>query len=219
MSGCKPSVEGESQSWTTNVAKVKELMATYPGFKPALEARMTTAQAAYDKADGLADEAKAAQLQSANKALMAGFVGQLKGVEAKLDKLRKKRVEAASKAGDESSRLAAKLAAEDAQKTVDRVEKVLKTGAKDDASANAVLKKVTKDIKTATEAVESVLKTDKAKKDTKAADKKAVETKADDTKKAEEAKVADWKCEYCDSTNKHDATKCASCGAGKSAKK
>ena len=38
----------------------------------------------------------------------------------------------------------------------------------------------------------------------------AAKTKAD-----AEAKVADWKCPYCDSMNKHDALKCHSCGAPK----
>ena len=213
FAACKPSVEGESKAWTGNVAKVEGLAATYPGFKDALQARIKSATAVYDKAEGLADEAKAEQLRAANQALMSGFVDELAGVEAKLDVLRKKRVEAAAKAGDDASLLAAKVAAEDASKTIERVEKALTAGASDDAGAGAVLTKVKKDIKTATDAVESVLKVDKEKQETKAADAQAADAKAADAKAAEDAKVADWKCEFCDGMNKHDATKCESCGA------
>ncbi|HET6583626.1 MAG TPA: hypothetical protein VFG69_09265, partial [Nannocystaceae bacterium] len=120
--GCKQTVEGETQAWETNVAKVKELAAQYPGFKPALDARLAAAQKIHDEAASLGDEAKIAKLAAANTELRKDFVGDLDGIDDKIKKLREKRAEAAAKAGDESSRLAAKVAADDAQGALDRAE-------------------------------------------------------------------------------------------------
>ena len=212
-SGCKATVENQTAAWTANVKTVAGLEATYPGFKPALQARMKSAEEAKAKADGLEGQAAAEALQAANRTLMGGFVGKLNGIDDKLDKLRKKSVEAAAKAGDKSSQQAAKIAADDAKATVERVHATLKKGASDEAGADAVLTKVQKDIDAATKAVDTVLKVDKDKKDAKAADDKAADKKVADEKAAADAKVADWKCEYCDAMNKHDHTKCGSCGA------
>lgn len=210
---CKPTVENQTAAWSSNRKAVDQLMAQYPGFKPALQSRLASADTLKAKADGLEGEAAAEQLQSANRTLMAGFVGELKGLDGKLAKLRKRSVEAMGKAGDPSSRMAAKTAADDVTKTIARVEAALKTGASDDKAADAVLAKVAADIKTAGATLDTALKTDKAKKDGKAADKKSADSKAADAKAAEQAKVADWKCQYCASMNKHDHTKCESCGA------
>jgi len=212
-SGCKATVENQTAAWAANVKTVAGLQATYPGFKPALEARMKTAEEAKAKADGLEGESAAKALQAANRTLMGGFVGKLKGIDDKLETLRKKSVEAAAKAGDTSSQQAAKIAADDAKATVERVHATLKKGASNEAGADAVLKKVEKDIDAATKAVDTVLKTDRDKKDAKDADDKAADKKAADQKAAADAKVADWKCEYCDAMNKHDHTKCGGCGA------
>ena len=211
--GCKKTVEGEEKAYKANVAEITSLKAQYPGFEGALQERLTKAEGIYDAAGSLSDQAKIDKLAEANSALRGGFVTDLKTMEKKIEELRKKRVEAASKAGDESSRLGAKVAAEDAQKAIDRVEKALKKGAKDEAGAKAVIKKATKDIDTALAAVKKVLETDKAKKDEKKAEKDAKEKKAADKEAKEAAKVADWKCEYCGSTNKHDVKECGSCGA------
>ena len=211
--GCKPSVEGETKAWADNVKKVEALQATYPGFKKALAARIESATKEHEKAADLADEAKAEQLRAANSALMGGFVGDLTDVEKELEKLRKQRVEATAKAGDAASQQAAKVAAEDAGNAMKRVEKLLETGAQDEAAAKAVLDKAKKDLKIAADALATVTKVDKDKKDAKDAEKKATDDKAAADKAAADAKVADWKCAYCDAMNKHDATQCASCGA------
>jgi len=217
--GCKKSVEGETKAWKTNVEQVKALIATYPGFQPALEQRLTKATEVHDAADALDGDAKIDKLAEANSTLMGGWVRDLQGLEEAMKDLRTKRVEAAAKAGDESSRLGAKVAAEDAQKALDRAQKALETGAKDDASAAAVIKSVKSDIETAAKAVETVLKADKDKKDDKAAKQQADDAKAAAEKAAAEAKVAPWKCEYCGTENPHDEANCKSCGAPKAAAK
>lgn len=219
VTACAKTVEGESKKWDANVTKVNALGAKYPGMKPALDARIASSKAAWDSAGGLADEdSKIKAMAAANSALMAGYVTKLDAIEGNLAKLRESRVSAASMAGDESSRLAAKLAAEDAQKTIDRVEKTLKDGAKDEASATAIVDKVTADIETAQKAVDKVLEGDKKKADDKAATDKAADDKAAKAEADKAAAVADWTCEFCDSKNKHDATSCASCGAPRSTK-
>lgn len=220
VTACAKTVEGESKKWDANVTKVNALGAKYPGMKPALDARLAASKATWDSANGISDEeSKIKAMAAANSAIMAGFVTKLDGVEGSLAKLRESRVSAASMAGDESSRLAAKLAAEDAQKTIDRVEKTLKDGAKDEASATAVVDKVVADIETAQKAVDKVLEGDKKKAEDKAAADKAADDKAAKADADKAAAVADWTCEYCGTANKHDATACSSCGAPKGGKK
>ncbi len=219
LGGCKKSVEGELQAWKSNTEQVTALMAQYPGFKPALEQRVTKANELKNAADGLSGDAQIEKLSEANSALMSGYVRDLKAIDESMKDLRTKRVEAASQAGDESSRLGAKVAAEDASKALDRAEKALAAGANDEASATAVVKSVKSDIETAAKAVESVLKADKNKKDEKAASVEASDAKAAAAKAEAEAKVAPWKCEFCGGENPHDEANCKSCGAPKSAAK
>jgi hypothetical protein len=219
FAGCKKSVEGEQQKWKTSVEEVKALMATYAGFKTPLEQRLTKATELHDAADSLDGDAKIDKLSEASSALMAGWVRDLQGIDEAMKDLRTKRVEAASKAGDESSLLGAKVAAEDAQKALDRAQKALEGGAKDEAGAAAVVKSVKSDIETAAKAVDSVLKADKSKKDEKAAKEEAKEAKDAAAKAEADAKVAPWKCEYCGAENPHDETNCKSCGAPKTAAK
>lgn len=219
VTACKKTVEGETKSWDANVKKVEAMKARYPGLKEALDSRLSSAKEVKAKADDLAEEAKAEQLSAANSALMKGFVGDLAKLDKKIEKLRKSRVDVTAKAGDASTREAAKIAAGDASKAIERVESALKSGAKDEAGANAVVKAAIKDLDVAQKAIDSVAKTDKSKKkDAASKDKKANDAAAAKDAAAKAA-VADWKCGHCDSMNKHDATKCASCGAPKPAKK
>lgn len=213
LGGCKKTVEGEQKAYEANVAEVTALKATYPGFAKVLDARLENAKGIYESASSLSGDEQIAKLSEANAALSGGFVSELRAIEKKVEELRKKRVEAAAHAGDESSRLAAKVAAEDAEKTLARVEETLKNGASDEAGAAAVVGKVKADVDTALDAVTKVLAADKEKKDAKQAEADEKAAKEAKEKADAEAKVADWKCEYCGSTNKHDVKTCESCGA------
>jgi hypothetical protein len=194
---------------------VKELAAQYPGFKPALDARLAAAQKIHDAAEGLGDDEKIAKLSEANSAIRRDFVADLAGLDAKMKKLREARAEAAAKAGDESSRLGAKVAAEDAKGALDRAEAALAKGASEEAGAAAVLKKIAADLDAAQSAVDKVVGADKQKKNDAEADAKA-KAEADAKAKADaDAKVAPWKCEYCGHENAHDLGKCEQCGAPK----
>ena len=123
------------------------------------------------------------------------------------------------KAGDESSRLGAKVAAEDAKGALDRAEATLAKGASEEGAAAAVVKKIAADLDTAQSAIDKVVGADKQKKTDADADAKA-KAEADTKAKADaEAKVAPWKCEYCGHENAHDLGKCEQCGAPKSEEK
>jgi len=218
FAACSKSVEGETQRWATNSAKVDELAAVYPGFKPALDARKATAAPLYDAASPLEGDAKIAKLAEANDALMRGFVGELAALDKKIKELRERRVEAAAGAGDDSTRLAAKIAADDAGRAIDRAEAALKAGAADEAAAAAILKRLHADLDTAKSAIDKVIAADQTKKDDAAKAKdgedaaKAAQAAAD---AAEAAKLAPWKCGHCDSQNTHEHSSCQSCGAAR----
>lgn len=224
LSGCSKSVEGESKRWESNSAKVTALAAQYPGFKGAIEAQKSSAKEIFDAASGLDGDAKIEKLSAANSALMAGFVGDLDRIEEKMKKLRESKAVAAAKAGDTSSLIGAKVAADDAEKTIERVEKLLKEGAADAAAAKALTKKALGDLDAAQKAIDAVVAADKEKKDAAQAekdeakaDKEAEKADAKAEKEAAAAKVAPWKCGYCDAENPHDATSCNSCGAPRQA--
>ncbi|MEZ4380671.1 MAG: hypothetical protein R3A79_04960 [Nannocystaceae bacterium] len=220
LSGCSKSVEGESKRWESNSAKVTALAAQYPGFKGAIDAQKASAKEIFDGAAGLDGDAKIEKLSAANSALMAGFVGDLDRIEEKMKKLRESRAVAAAKAGDTSSLIGAKVAADDANNAIERVERLLKAGATDAASAKALTKKALDDLDAAQKAIDAVVAADKEKKDAAQAEKDAAKAEQNADKAdakaaadAEAAKVAPWKCGYCDAENPHDATNCNSCGA------
>jgi len=224
--GCAKTPEGESKKWEANKKQVNALMAQYPGMKAPLQARLDQASETWDAASGLSGDEQVDKMSAANAELMGGFVRELDSVDKKLAKLRESAAEVTAKASDASTRAGAKVAAEDAKQTVARVEKTLAQGATDEAGATAVMNKVMSDIKASQSAIDKVAgadkkkvdKQDKDKADQKAAADKAAADKAAADKAAADA-VADWTCAHCDSTNKHDASKCASCGAPRPAKK
>ncbi len=213
--GCKQTVENQTAAWKSNVKTVEALQAKYPGFKPALQARIDEATPMHEAAGSLEGDAAIEKLSAANGALMKGFVRELDKIETVSKKLREARVEATAKASDPSIRAGAKVAADDAEKALSRAEAALKTGAKNPNEADAIVKKVLADLETAQSAIDKVSGV-QSDKDSKAkADKDAANQDAEDAKEA----VADWKCSYCGNLNPHDHNECGGCGAGKSGKK
>jgi len=215
VSGCSKSVEGESKRWETNSAKVTALQAQYPGLNGVLESRKASAKELFDAAAGLDGDAKIEKLAAANSALMSGYVRELEQIDEKMQKLREARALAAANAGDSSSRLGARVAAEDAAKAIERAEALLKKGAPDEGAAKVLIKKAADDLDAAQSAIDKVVAADKAKKDDAKKDDEATKADAKADEAAAAAKVAPWKCGYCDSENPHDVSKCSSCGASK----
>jgi colicin import membrane protein len=219
VTGCSKTVEGETKSWNANVRQVNELMAQYPGMKPALEDRLASAKAKFDAAESMAGDEQIKQMAAANSEIRSGFVRDLQDLDGKLKKLRTAVAEVTAKAGDDSSRQAARVAATDAQQTITRVEKLLADGATDAAAANAVLKKIISDIDTAQSVIDKVAAADKDKTEQKADAEKAAADQAAAEKAEAAAAVANWTCEYCDASNKHDEASCSGCGAARPAAK
>ncbi len=214
-SGCKQTAEGQSKAWKSNVTTVQGLMAEYPGMKPALEARLSAATQVHEAAASLEGEPQIEKLSQANGTLMKGFVRDLQGLEASMKKLREARVEVTAKAGDDSSRAGAKVAADDANAALTRAEATLKQGAANEADAAAVLSKIVSDLETAQSALDKVSQIDGEKK----ADAKAKQDAKAQADAEAKAAVADWKCEYCGSANEHSHKECSGCGAPRGGKK
>lgn len=215
LGGCKKTVENQTAAWKSNVKKVEALQAKYPGFKPALQARLDEAKPIHEAATSLEGDAAIDKLSSANSTLMAGFVRDLDRVEELTTKLREARVEVTAKASDPALQAGAKVAAADAEKALSRTEEVLKKGAKSPADADAVVKKIIADLEAAQKAIDKVSGVQSDKEDKEKADKDAAA--ADAAKKDADAKaaVADWKCQYCGAMNPHDHKECGGCGAPK----
>ncbi|HGG56925.1 MAG TPA: hypothetical protein ENK31_03915, partial [Nannocystis exedens] len=213
FSGCSKSVEGESKRWQANTATVNTLEAQYPGLKGALEARKANADRIFAAAKDLKGDAKIDKLAEANSTLMSGFVRDLQQIDEKIKKLRESRALAATNAGDTASRRGAELAAADAAKVIEQAQAMLERGAADEDTAKVLIKKASDDLDAAQEAIDKVIAAAKSKKDSVKADKAAEKSDAKAEEAAAAAKVAPWKCSYCDSENPHDVSSCNSCGA------
>ncbi len=213
--GCKKTVENQTAAWKSNVASVESMMAKYPGFKPALQARLDEAKPIHEAATSLEGDAAIDKLSSANSTLMKGFVRDLDKVDDMTKKLREARVDVTAKASGKSIREGAKVAAADAEKALERTEAALKKGAKNPKDADAIVKKIISDLETAQKALDKVTGAQSDKDNKEQADKDAKDKDAKDAKEA----VADWKCEYCGKMNAHDHKDCGGCGAPKTGKK
>lgn len=212
VAACKKSVEGESKRWTSANRTVDELSVLYPGFKTALEEQRQKAKAAMDAAEAVSDEKqRISAMSAANSMLTSGFVGELRDADQSIKKIRDKVIEVSGKAADESDRLTAKQAADQATQVVTQVEGVLKRGATDAASAGILLKKVTTDLRAAQDTLDRVAKIAQDKQQAKEA---AQQPAAGGTGQAPaEQPAATWTCDHCDHNNPAEATTCQNCGA------
>lgn len=207
--GCKKSVKGEESRWASANKRATEAAALYPGFKDAIEERRAVAVAAYDAAQAIEDEKqKIDKLSSTNRLLTTGFVSRLAGVGDEIQDLRSMMVEAAGAAAEGAAKAKVTEAIKQTKAIVAQVESLLQKGAPTAVAAEAVMNRVTKDLTAAKAHLASATPAPaKAKPDTTTATAPAADTEP-----------ARWTCEYCDHSNEHDATKCANCGAAKSAK-
>ncbi|MFT7622475.1 MAG: hypothetical protein ACI9WU_001648 [Myxococcota bacterium] len=202
---CKKSVESESKRFETNKQRLSELKALYPGFAKPLTARLAKGEKLAKEAREMGDEEAAAEkLSSANKALLGGFVSDLDDVEEKVNGLKAKMVEAATSAADKATGAGAKVASDQAGKTLAAVEAALKQGATDEAGAKAIAGKALRDLAAAEKNLGTVVSAGKGKT-----------TKAETGKAEAKAAKANWTCGYCQKSNPHHEHKCTGCGAGR----
>lgn len=213
MVGCKKSVKGEESRWTSANKAADKAATLYPAFKQAVEERRKQAKAIYDEAQKIEDEkAKISKLSSANQMLTTGFVAQLAAIDEQVKEIRSQMIEAAGNVeGVDKAR--ADEAIRQAKSIMRRVDGTLRKGATDVKSAEVVVNKVVADL---TEAKGHLAGVAPKKPDPEPA--KTTPSADTTTPKADPAKE-NWTCDYCDHSNKHDATKCANCGADKTVKK
>jgi len=209
--GCKKSVESETKRWETNKATLEKLAVEYPAFKSTIDQVIAKASEAMTSAGSISDEAKKIEaLAAANELANPTFVRDLQSFSEQVTKLQELSTSALQNASDENDRLAAKQAADNATTAINDAKNMLKNQTvTNESEANTLIAKALSDLDGVKTTLEQIVKTtaDKVKK---VEDEKAqIEKKAEDEKKA----LADIKCEYCNTMNKYDATKCTSCGA------
>ncbi len=209
-SGCKKSVEGETKNWDANVQNVKTLQSKFPGFKAPLQSVLDDATRVMDESRSMSDEAaKIAKMADANAILGGGWVSDLSNVDSWKKNLRDKVTDVNKSKLDEADRMGAQFAINNADRILNGLDRTLQNGASDRGTAESILRSLKSEIDGAITDLGKVMSNVTAKQNQSDQDKKVTEDKA----KAEEQKLADWKCAYCDKMNAYDAKECAGCGA------
>ena len=140
LTGCKPSVSGQTDDWKANIEHVDHLVSEMPQFATPLEAVKTKAQAAWAEAEKLTDEDKKAEaMKSANDIIDKGFAGQLYKMQGLIDEIASLRKKLAGKTMSKS--LIAKLndAVDPANEAVENAQSAMSAGAETEAQANAII--------------------------------------------------------------------------------
>lgn len=216
LAGCAKTVEGESKRWQQTERKARELATLHPGFKAAIEGQLSEAKKQLDAAQKAGGEAAADQMAKANQKL-ARLTGPLGQIDRQIKALEKKSVQLTSAAKDETARMTAKQATDQASRAITDARAVLKRGATTPAQAVTLLSKAQSDLKAADGTLSKLIR--KSKAAAKTAKTKAVGAgtaagAAGTTAAAAKAAPAKpWTCEYCGSKNDPKVHKCASCGA------
>ena len=219
VGACKNTVEGESKDWTRNTAHVNELIAQYPNFAPALQEQLKSAEGAMAAAKQNSNQqASADQMAAANSLLSGGFVSQLGSVDSSARRVRDKIMTASTTAHTPSDQIAARSAADDAQRILKNTDEQMRQGARDAASASAVLRRIDSELSSAGSNLDRVIAT--ASKNNAppvapgaaAAAGKGGAPGAPGAAGAPVAKIT-WKCKYCGQTNEDKDRKCPNCGA------
>ena len=147
VTGCSPTTEGESKTWTRKNETAKEYATTWPGFKTVIDAQVTAAGAVWKEAEGISDkEAKAAKMKEANELLgkLVGRLGEVKykseGIEKTIDKMNKLKL---NKTKDKTR----SNKTDDAHKVLNKVNETMKAAAPADLDAAvAILKEQISDL-------------------------------------------------------------------------
>jgi len=215
LAGCSKTVEGESKRWQQTERKARELATLHPGFKTAIESQLSDAKKQLDAAQKAGGEAAADQMAKANQAL-ARLTSPLGQIDRQIKALEKKSVQLTSAAKDETARMTAKQATEQAGRAITDARAILKRGATTPNEAATLLKKAQSDLRSADSTLSKLIRASKAAKktaNTKAMGAAGAAAGAAAPTKAAPPPAQAWTCEYCGSKNDAKVHKCASCGA------
>jgi len=219
INACGPTLESENEGWQKNLDAMAKLKTDYPAFTPLIDKKLEEAKKTWDEAQGISnEEQKLDKMVAANDLLERGTVGNLKNMKSKISSLKSKKESLMKmKTPDYKMESRAKDAFYAVDDAVKKADKVLYLTSEDFniEEATGKVDRAWTALNDAYKEVEIIInninKENKAKQDEKIKKEQKVE---DDKVKAKEA-VADVKCEYCGTKNKHDYKKCSSCGAPK----
>jgi len=215
VSSCKLTVEGETNSWDTNMQRLSSMSAKYPNFKAVIETTMEKAETAWDEALSVSDEkAKIQAMSKANDLASPEYIRNLENFDRKVNNIRDLAAKASQMANDHSDSDAAWHASQSADRTIQESRNQLSKAAPSAVpDANAVVASIIRNLESAENRLNKVVKTakDKKKEEKKAADEK--KTAEDEKKAAEEKKAAPIKCGSCGNSSPAGTAKCGSCGA------
>lgn len=217
LAACKPSVEGESKSWTSNLKNAETLKTKYPAFSQLIDDKVSTAKKVWDEAQSIVDEeAKAEKMREANGYFSSGSFSKLYDMDTALKNLDKERTKLLSKAsGNANLDLRATEAGKEAKLAMDEANAVLfATGNMTVAEAENKINKAYTKIESAKKAMSSILSaiSKEQSKNNSTNTNTSTDNKTDNTTtKKEEPQLV--KCEYCGVKNEPTAAKCKGCGA------
>lgn len=88
LTGCKASVEGETENWSQNTAMMANLKTEYSGYEAPLSEIQTQAEAAWKEAEGISDEEKKIEaMVAANDIIDESFASKLSAMPGIIDKV------------------------------------------------------------------------------------------------------------------------------------
>jgi hypothetical protein len=223
--GCKRTVEGEDKAWKANLQKLGELQALYPAFSGAIAEQRTRADEAMSRAREEGDPKVAAKkMADANDLVDGGWIGKLRRLESRERSLRSRVMTAAN----EASYGGARVAADDADRILTRVESALRMGAPDALSADVVLRRIDGDLSSAASNIDHIISLARERREQEDRDRdRSRDVGSGSSRRGAlppanlpaQVQKASWTCEYCGRTNDGDATKCAGCKAARGAAK
>ena len=207
--GCKKSVKGEESRWTSANNKVNELAVLYPGFKAALDARRAQAKTVYDAAQGISEEKEQIKkLSEANNLLSGGFVDELSKLDEQLKGFRGQLIEATGAKVEGADMRKNQAAIDEAKRTLDGIDTLIKKGARDAATADIVMGQVAKELTVVKNHIALAMPAPtEATPAANAADPGAAAAAP------VKAEPVSWTCEYCQHSNEPGAETCSQCGA------
>ena len=208
---CKKSVESEKNKWEANKQLIQQLAVEYPTFKTVLTTIENNATQAMQSAEKMSDEKqKIEAMAKANAMATPQFVSDLEKFDATIAKLKELSASAIQNAHDDNDAEAAQKASTDAETAIyDAKELIANANVTTEAEAGIIITKAISQLTSVTGILENIMNVASGKK----SDEEKAKTEQEDKEKAEKEALADVKCEYCATMNKHDAAKCASCGA------
>lgn len=140
FSSCKPTTEGETAKWKTNMASLAQLETDMSQFSAPIGEVKKRAEAAWADAEKISDtDKKAEAMKAANDIITKGFAGQLMEIPKMQDEIQRIREKLSGKTMAQTIIDKIDSAVEDTDAADELYEKALSDGAETEAAANALV--------------------------------------------------------------------------------